>query len=242
MILHAYATNSTEGWVIEPASPKRDWMDATPEKFAYRCLPLVMANQAGWVVRCPIGFKATWNGGTDLDSLKLDFAGDGPETARTQINSNFGMGIITFRIPWIFRTEKGYGTWVHGAANFWIDGAHPLEGLVETDWSPSSFTMNWKILRRNNPVWFRRGDPVCVLTPFPMDLLESFEPKFQDINGNPQLKADFEAFAAARWNQIRTNAQTGGGMWMKDYMRGHLPDGTPVNEHRTNLKLREFGT
>ncbi len=35
-----------EGWkpLIRPASPKRDWMDATPESFAYRCLPLNIAN------------------------------------------------------------------------------------------------------------------------------------------------------------------------------------------------------
>lgn len=241
MQLHAYATNSTEGWVVEPASPKREWMDATPQKFAYRCLPLVMANQAGWVVRCPIGFKASWNGGTDLDTLKLEFGNDGPESARKQIVSNFGMGIITFRIPWIFRTAKGYGLWVRGPGNFWVDGLAPLEGLVETDWSPASFTMNWKIVRRNNPVWFKKGDPVCHLTPFPLDLLESVEPEFKRIEDNPQLKADFDTFAQQRWNQIASNAETGGDMWMKDYMRGHLPDGTPVNEHRTNLKLKGFG-
>ena len=102
--------------------------------------------------------------------------------------------------------------------------------------------MNWKILRRNNPVWFKKGDPICHLTPFPLDLLETVEPRFKSIDDNPQLKADFEAFAAARWAQIKTNSQTGGGMWMKDYMKGHMPDGTAVNEHRTNLKLKPFET
>lgn len=239
MILHAYATNVTEGWAIEPASPKRDWMDQSVQKFAYRCLPLVMANQAGWVVRCPIGIKASWNGGMDLDTLKLEF-GEGPASAREQVASNFGMGIVTFRIPWVFRTDRGYGLLVRGPANYWIDNAHPLEGLVETDWSPSSFTMNWKILRRNSPVWFKKGDPICTLTPYPLDLLETVEPAMKNIDDNPQLKADFEAFAAARWSQIKTNAETGGGMWMKDYMKGHMPDGTAVNEHRTNLKLKPF--
>lgn len=239
-MLHALATNTTEGWVLEPASPKRDWMDATPGKFAYRCLPLVMANQAGWVVRSPISFKASWNGGIDLDTLTLEFGKDGPESATKQVASNFGMGIITFRIPWIFRTSKGYGLMVRGPSNWWVDGAHPLDGLVETDWSPASFTMNWKILRRNNPVWFKKGDPVCLLTPFPLDLLESVEPEVRRIDDEPQLRADFDAFAQQRWSQIAQNAETGGGMWSKDYMRGHLPDGTPVNEHRTNLKLKGF--
>lgn len=238
-MLHAYATNSTDGWTIEPASPKRDWMDATPQKFAYRCLPLVMANQSGWVVRCPIGFKASWNGGIDLDTLKLEFQ-DGPATAKTQVASNFGMGIITFRLPWVFRTPKGIGIWVRGPSNHWMDSLSPLEGLVETDWSPSSFTMNWKITKRNSPIWFKKGDPICHLVPFPLDLLESMEPQFKSIDENPELKADFEAFAQQRWNQIQSNAESGGDMWMKDYMKGHLPDGTPVNQHRTNFKLKPF--
>jgi hypothetical protein len=239
--IHAYATNTTEGWALESASPKREWMDTAPQKLPYRCLPMIMANQAGWIVRCPIGFKASWTGGEGLDSLKLEF-GDGPASARTQVNSNFGMGIITFRIPWIFRTSRGYGLLARGPANYWIDGVIPLEGLVETDWSPASFTMNWKILRRNNPVWFKRGDPICMLVPTPLDLLDTVEPAFRNIDENPQLKEDFEAFNAARWAQVRGQLEQGVDMWKRDYLRGHLPDGTPVNEHRTNFKLKPFST
>lgn len=32
---------------LEPAPSGRDWMDVAPQRFAYRCLPLLMANQAG---------------------------------------------------------------------------------------------------------------------------------------------------------------------------------------------------
>ena len=43
---------------IRPASQKRQWMDDTPEAFAYRCLPLVVANQHGWEVVAPHGLTA----------------------------------------------------------------------------------------------------------------------------------------------------------------------------------------
>jgi hypothetical protein len=239
MILDAYAVMPTDGWVIEPADPKREWMDATPQKFAYRCLPLMMANQAGWVVRCPINLKATWDGGTQLSSLKITF-GEGPQSAHGAAISNFGSGIMTFRLPWVFKTEKGYGLLVRGPSNFWIDGAHPLEGLVETDWSPATFTMNWKLLRRNTPVWFKKGDPVCHLMPYPLDLLEQFTPRQRLIDDNPQLKGDYENFNAERWRKLKDAGDTGEPVWMRDYMRGHLPDGTPVTGHRTGLKLRPF--
>ena len=55
-----------EGWhpLIRPAEPTRPWMDATPEAFAYRCLPLNIANAHGWEILTPVGFEAYWRGGS----------------------------------------------------------------------------------------------------------------------------------------------------------------------------------
>ena len=33
---------------IRPAPRERDWMDRTAQHYAYRCLPLDMANGHGW--------------------------------------------------------------------------------------------------------------------------------------------------------------------------------------------------
>ena len=46
-----------DGWDpdIRPAEPRRDWMDETPEAFAYRCLPLNIANAHGWEIGAAIG-------------------------------------------------------------------------------------------------------------------------------------------------------------------------------------------
>ena len=33
---------------LRPAPLERDWMDASGERFAYRCLPLSIANAYGW--------------------------------------------------------------------------------------------------------------------------------------------------------------------------------------------------
>src|SRR5436190_22927920 len=50
------------GWHWSWADWRRDWMDATQNKFAYRCLPLTMANPTGWWVYNPVGFPAIWDG------------------------------------------------------------------------------------------------------------------------------------------------------------------------------------
>ena len=54
---------------IRPAPLQRDWMDATPEKYAYRCLPLNIANAQGWELLNIGGFTATWNGGASKEAI-----------------------------------------------------------------------------------------------------------------------------------------------------------------------------
>ena len=106
------------GWapLIRPAPATRAWMDATPESFAYRCLPLNIANAHGWEILSPCGFEAVWNGGPEPDGghrSRLD-AGADPERAPVSL---FGQGILTFHIEGIFRTPPGWNLWVGGSPN-----------------------------------------------------------------------------------------------------------------------------
>jgi len=54
---------------IRPAPVERDWMEATNQRYAYRCLPLNIANAYGWEVLCNAGFLAMWNGKTTNDAI-----------------------------------------------------------------------------------------------------------------------------------------------------------------------------
>ena len=74
-------------------------------------------------------------------------AGTESERARANVASHFGCGIITFKIPYLFRAPQGYNLLARGPANLFKDGISPLEGLIEVDWAVSPFTMNWKVTR-----------------------------------------------------------------------------------------------
>ena len=54
---------------IQTAERTRQWMDETVDRFAYRCLPVAIANQVGWDLLCPIAFSAKWNGRENLDAI-----------------------------------------------------------------------------------------------------------------------------------------------------------------------------
>jgi hypothetical protein len=238
---YAYLIHEHLDVPLVAAPVARDWMDASPERFAYRCLPLAIANQAGWLVLNPVTFSACWNGGPGLDATAITFAAGQPDG---RVVSHFGGGIVTFAVPYLFRTPAGVNLWVKGPSNYFKDGAQALEGVVETDWLPSTFTMNWKLTRPNHPVRFEAGEPVSMLVPVPRGLAEGLEPRLVRLEDNAELTALYlkwqrersEFLSALKEREPAALARS----WQRDYMKGLRPDGGRAPEHQTRLRLKEF--
>ena len=238
MFLHAHELTGAADWPLVPASPRRDWMDETPGRFAYRCLPLTMANHAGWEVLCPATFIATWDGSQAAPhNIDLAFA-PGHERHAPLISSHFGSGILTFALPYLFRTEEGVGLLARGVPNLPKAGACALEGFVETDWSPFSFTMNWQLMEPDRPVVFEQGEPICFLQPFAPALLDDRPAVVRTLHSDPQLYEEFEAWRTGRkaFNEDTERSAR----WQKHYHTGQTVEGRRVPTHRTSLRVRPF--
>jgi hypothetical protein len=240
--LTAYELHSpqSDDMVPEPAPITRPWMDAAHQRHPYRCLPLVIANQCGWVLRNPTGFSAYWYGGVAKEDVELRF--DNPQENR--IVSHFGSGVITFTIPYLFRTPPGINLWVKGPANWVKDGVQALEGVVETDWLTSTFTMNWKMTRICEWVRFDAGEPFCMLVPVPRGLIESLVPRVESLADNAELQAQYRQWEASRAGfltdlQAREPEAVARG-WQKDYFQGKTPDGKDFDSHQTRLNVKPF--
>ena len=239
--LIGYTLGAEPRMPIVAATQIRDWIDATDQQFARRCLPLLIANQAGWFILNTHSLRVTWNGNDDQDALTLEWlSGDPPYPAM----SHFGHGILTWTIPYVFRTPRGVQLLARGPANWPKDGVSPLEGLVETDWSVATFTMNWIMMAVDHPVEFAPGEPICMIVPQQVALLESFEPVVRDLRSNPDMHREF-----AEWSRSRSqylvdlnvpDSEAAKQRWQKDYFRGKTPSGYPAPEHRTKLRLLEF--
>ena len=128
------------------APTAREWMDATDERYAYRCLPLLIANQSGWLIlkapadRMHLGRHRPTD--PEYESVASTSA---PPARRRRVTSAQGSSPGTFRTS----SEHLPGTdlLVRGPANWPKDGVQALEGIVESDWASATFTMNWKITR-----------------------------------------------------------------------------------------------
>lgn len=240
--LVARAIDPATAAAIVPAPIDRTWMAATDRGFARRCLPLLVANQGGWWILGSTTLRATWNGRNGADGVLIEFSGaPGPVT----VSSHFGYGIVTFSIPFLFRTPPGYDLLVRGPANLPRDGAYPLEGLVEADWTAATFTMNWKITRPFDPVEFSADDPVCMVVPQRRGELEEFVPEVLPLDDDSELAARHRAWSASRAGFLSDPppAAPGSSSWQRHYFQGQDVDGTEhIDDHRRRRRLRPFTT
>jgi hypothetical protein len=158
--------------------------------------------------------------------------------------SLFGSGILTFAIGYLFRTAPGYNLHVRGPANSPKDGITALEGIVESDWSEATFTMNWKITRANHPLVFEEDEPIAMISPLKRGEVERFRPELHDISDDPQLATLHREWAASRQKHNAELKVPGSAArkegWQRHYVRGISIRKEPAGEHQTKLSLADF--
>lgn len=241
MRLVAYRTHPRVP-ALRPASPRREWMDETTNHFAYRCLPLTIGSQYGWELLCPCTFEALWTGGASPEAVTVVRLDDSDAPLPF---SHFGEGVLTFDPRYLFRTEAPYQMVVTGPLNSRKDGIVPLTGVVETDWLPYSFTMNWTFTRVGVPIRFEEGEPFCQIFPVHGDLIEQVEPEVRDLADEPELSRSYQGWRESRaaFNAgltVADSAERKQG-WQRFYNRGTLHTGERVEAtHRTRLNVRPF--
>jgi len=225
--------------LIRPARPKRDWMDRTPENYVYRCIPLSAANTMGWELLNPVDCEFRWNGLTPQEQLfvyqqrKMRF---GPR-------SHFGSGVVTWDLPFLFRTPPEYGLVVTGPANHEKADITPLDGFIRTDWLPFPFTMNWRITSPDKTIRFDEGEPIARIFPYPLGLLDEMNLELHDLSENPEFEKEFNQWSTQRQNSYRKRQQSAKTMqpgqefdrnqfWNRQYAKGAGADSAQL-KHQT---------
>jgi hypothetical protein len=233
-----------DGWLprLRAAPSTRAWMDELPDKFGYRCLPLNIANAHGWEILNACDFSARWNGGPSASDVEINVhTNNGSGSAPVTL---FGAGTITFHIMAIFRTSPGWNMWIGGSPNSFKDGIQALTGIVETDWSVFSFTMNWKITRPHHWISFAENEPMCFLFPVQRHLLQTIQPEIKHFREDPEFAEQFRLWSTSRdafHEKMRTNPPPNSAdAWQKDYYRGRDMRGNVQKDHVSRLRLADF--
>lgn len=234
---------------VQPARPRRTWMDETPMAFVYKCLPLVVANTHGWEVLSPLSFEAEWNGGVGLDAVEVVVDEEHlrpPYPASPMVKSHFGSGVLTFVPDVIIQTPPGYDLWIGGSPNEFKDGIQAMSAVIEADWMPFTFTMNWKFTRPGWRVRFERGEPYCFIFPVRRGAVEECEPVIRPMERGSEMDRMYR-HAYARRLKLRGKEVPGvevEGVDVKHnnwYAKGVLPDlSGSFEEHRRRIRAKPF--
>lgn len=245
------------GIEVVPAYKRREWMDHAARGFPYACLPMSIANMSGWFVLAPHGCIAKWNGGSAPGDMIVSIpdpppppptSGKGGTWSKAppgvQAQSAVGHGILTWTLGYVFRTPPGWNMLCRGPANVVKDGIAPLEGLVESDWTNSSFSMNWKFTRPGT-VSFEKGEPIAMLVPQRRGELEVFRCRKADFSANPELAAGYRTWIESRVSFL--DKQRSGDQaalkqrFEKHYMHGTTTEGHPgPQDHQMMRELSRF--
>lgn len=239
-----------ECYALRPDAPKivaapmrRYWMEDFIDRHAYRCLPMAIANSYGWEILAPCNFIVDWDGTPGQSALRC-FTRDAYPHLDHFAQSNFGRGIATFHTGYMFRTPPGWQLMVTGPLNRPKRNIVALSGVVETDWLPYPFTMNWQMMSRGGAS-FQKDEPFCLVYPVPEGMLQRVQPVVRSIDEDPELKRQMAAWAASRDEFLKREAATGGGDmragWQKFYFKGEMPEaGVKAPEtHINKLRLAE---
>jgi len=237
---------------ITSGSGKREWINNTGAEFdengkvtgysgyGKRCLPLVAANTLGWQVLSDQRYEVTWNGGPATGDITVISENDSPK-----LSSHFGTGTVTWHVGYVFYTTKGNFMYCKGPTNHFKHGIQACEGLIETDWLPFTFTMNWMITKPNETIVFEKGEPICQLFPYPKEYVENFDAKIRTKDSMPtELKKLYDYWCHSR--DVFNKADRNAGDWEGNYFKGEVHDNTSCEDlgrkHYTTIKMPKFKT
>ena len=216
---------------IKQSRLKRDWMDDTYLKHAYRCLPLSQANVNGWEIILQQDLVVQWDGGQSVPRILEGEVYRG----RTIANCN-KVGMIDIHMGWAFSTEEGYDTWLTGPPNYFLDGAVPLTASIPSHWWPDEVQFSWKITKVGEPVVFPEGMPFAFFMVYPNSLMPSMDVEVENLWDKPDLIEQRMSYSEAKMKKNREEPWK----WMNGIRTGLNEKGEQIGpKHEGGPKLQE---
>jgi len=179
--------------IFRKPSKTRDWF--TPH--FYRCLPLTIGNQYGFIICLEFDIGFEWNGGDSPQDITLFFdesVNDINNVVYPNISTHFGSGILTIDTPFFLRTQPGVNLMTINPPNSVIPNITVMTGVVEADNLRKNFTFNLKIQMPNIRVHIPAGTPLAGFIPIPRYFADEFKINFaEDIFNKEIIEEELKA-------------------------------------------------
>ncbi len=213
---------------ISPMSIKRDWMDNTSERHAYRCFPVTQSNVVGWSLSCTEDLEFIWDGINDQtpDHVEIIKAPEGSYGGRGQSSISLNTGLI-------FRTDKDVSIFTINPVNYFSNDFETMSNIVSTSFYDNPLPLAIKVKKANEKIIIKAGTPIATIIPISLSNLnnssiEIFDYKDED---RKRLEANISYGEAS---QVINSA----GKWTDWYRDAVNEKGETLGEHEVKtLKL-----
>lgn len=143
--------------LLQKPPKKRSWFT----NHFYRCLPLSIANQYGFVLTLPFDIELTWDGREHVDGVTVKSSDD----RFFKVTSLFGSGIVTIATPFFLRTPPGVNLMTINPPNYILPNITVMSGVVEADNIRGPFTFNLKLQIPGITTTLKKGMPIAGILP-----------------------------------------------------------------------------
>jgi hypothetical protein len=216
---------------IEPLSAKRDWMEATFDKHAYRCLPVTLTNQLGWAISFPEDITFMWDGqiSTSGEHVKV-LAGE------KYIQTGRGQATVSFETGLVFRTSENYSLLTYNVPNMFMEGVSPYTTIISSSFFEGPLPVAWKITKAFVPITIKANQPVAAVFPISLADIQGSTLTIKNIKDLIRVKRDIPLDLDEAVKSAADAAANGG--WT-DYYRNAIDYmGNKLGRHEAkSLKL-----
>jgi hypothetical protein len=226
-IIKAYRS-SPNPMVLEPLPVTRDWMDATPDKHAYHCFPVTLANTVGWSLSCPKDVTFIWDGINDTTNTHIKFL-EGEEF----VWAGRGQSTVSFNTNLIMKTTKDLSILTISVPNYFHEDFDVMNSVMSTSFYPHPLPLAIKVKTPNKKITIKAGTPIAAIIPISLTNLKDSYIEIDDYASTPEEQESYKAYGDA------ASKLTSVGQWTDWYRNAINEKGESVGEHEVKaLKLK----
>jgi hypothetical protein len=213
-------------------SIKRDWMDDTWEKHAYKCFPVSLANTLGWTVSYPEDISFIWDGNPDSspDHVKILSGEKYVYNGRANATISFFTGLT-------FKGNENVSLLLMPVPNQFIDGVQGFTNIVSTSVLSSELPYAWRITKANEVITIPANTPIVSIVPISLSAVQDFEMNLYDANFDQSHYDEIAEYGKASQEKSKT------GDWTNFYRDAVNHKGEPKGNHELKslkLKLNDY--
>ena len=224
--IKAYKINSRSA-NLSQINLKRDWMDETFDKHAYRCVPIVMANGLGWGISFPEDISFIWDGITDTTPNHIKILSGEKYCSLGRANAT-----LSFNTGLYFRTKENLSLLHMPVPNQFIPGIQAYTTIISSSFFNSPFPCAIRVTESNKVITIKANQPIVSILPISLQNLNNSNIKFDNINNFP-----FSTPETVISDKPRPLVK---GLWTDYYRDAVDPNGNKIGSHE--IKSLKFNT